>query len=157
MQSAVVPASWLGSRRVSSRAGSSTGTAFDSGTATAKCEPSEKKRSVSSAEKASFSLLGRIAFFTYGADEVKSWVIPAGSKAPRAAAAIHNDFERGFIKAEVVSFADFKACGDTVPSLSTGRVVTFARSSTSSRRAATGSSSRRSATSASSTRRSTIA
>ena len=64
--------------------------------------------------RASFSLLGRIVFFTYGADEVKSWVIPAGSQAPRAAAAIHNDFERGFIKAEVGSFADFKACGSTM-------------------------------------------
>lgn len=64
--------------------------------------------------RASFSLLGRIAYFTCGEDEVKSWVIPAGSKAPRAAAAIHKDFERGFIKAEVVSYEDFKACGATL-------------------------------------------
>ncbi len=64
--------------------------------------------------RASFSLLGRIAYFTCGEDEVKSWVIPAGSKAPRAAAAIHKDFERGFIKAEVVSYEDFKACGGTI-------------------------------------------
>jgi hypothetical protein len=64
--------------------------------------------------RASFSLLGRIAYFTCGEDEVKSWVIPAGSKAPRAAAAIHKDFERGFIKAEVVSYADFQSCGSTL-------------------------------------------
>ena len=64
--------------------------------------------------RAAFSLLGRIAYFTSGADEVKSWVIPASSKAPKAAAAIHNDFERGFIKAEVASFADFQACGSTL-------------------------------------------
>jgi GTP-binding protein YchF len=64
--------------------------------------------------RASFQLLGRIAYFTYGADEIKSWVIPAGTKAPRAAAAIHNDFERGFIKAEVASFDDFQSCGSTM-------------------------------------------
>ena len=64
--------------------------------------------------RASFSLLGRIAYFTYGSDEVKSWVIPAGSKAPRAASVIHKDFERGFIKAEVISFEEFKACGSNI-------------------------------------------
>lgn len=62
----------------------------------------------------SFSLLGRISYFTVGEDEVKAWVIPAGSRAPRAAAAIHKDFERGFIKAEVVSYEDFVACGNTL-------------------------------------------
>jgi ribosome-binding ATPase len=51
------------------------------------------------------------SYFTCGDDVVKSWVIPAGSKAPKAAAVIHNDFERGFIKAEVASFSDFQACG----------------------------------------------
>ena len=63
--------------------------------------------------RASFSLLGRISFFTVGEDEVKAWVIPAGTKAPRAAGAIHNDFERGFIKAEVIGFEEFIACGGT--------------------------------------------
>ncbi len=53
-----------------------------------------------------FSLLSRIVFFTVGEDEVKAWVIPDGSVAPKAAAAIHRDFERGFIKAEVVNFDD---------------------------------------------------
>jgi len=62
----------------------------------------------------SFSLLGRISYFTVGEDEVKAWVIPEGSRAPRAAAAIHKDFERGFIKAEVVSYEDFVACGNTL-------------------------------------------
>ena len=47
--------------------------------------------------RAAFSLLGRISYFTVGEDEVKAWVIPAGTKAPRAAGVIHNDFERGFI------------------------------------------------------------
>ena len=57
--------------------------------------------------RASFSLLGRICFFTVGEDEVKAWVIPAGTKAPKAAGAIHNDFERGFIKAEVMHYDEF--------------------------------------------------
>ncbi len=59
--------------------------------------------------RAAFSLLGRMSFFTVGEDEVKAWVIPLETKAPKAAGAIHNDFERGFIKAEVVSYADFIA------------------------------------------------
>lgn len=61
--------------------------------------------------RAAFEMLGRIQYFTVGEDEVKSWVIPAESRAPRAAAAIHKDFERGFIKAEVVGYEDFVACG----------------------------------------------
>jgi len=64
--------------------------------------------------RSAFSLLGRICYFTVGEDEVKAWVIPAGSRAPQAAAAIHKDFERGFIKAEVVSYEDFVGCGDSL-------------------------------------------
>ncbi|MEW6334281.1 MAG: DUF933 domain-containing protein [Thermodesulfobacteriota bacterium] len=63
--------------------------------------------------RASFALLGRIAFFTVGDDEVKAWIIPAGCKAPKAAGTIHNDFERGFIKAEVIAYEEFIACGGT--------------------------------------------
>jgi ribosome-binding ATPase YchF (GTP1/OBG family) len=54
-----------------------------------------------------FALLDRICYFTVGKDEVKAWIVPAGATAPRAAAAIHKDLERGFIKAEVVSYEDF--------------------------------------------------
>lgn len=61
--------------------------------------------------RAAFALLGRMSFFTVGEDEVKAWVIPLNTKAPKAAGAIHNDFERGFIKAEVMSFDDFMAHG----------------------------------------------
>jgi ribosome-binding ATPase len=61
--------------------------------------------------KGAFDMLKQIAFFTVGEDEVKAWVIPLDTKAPRAAGAIHKDFERGFIKAEVVSYDDFVACG----------------------------------------------
>ena len=63
--------------------------------------------------RAAFALLGRISYFTVGEDEVKAWVIPAGTKAPKAAGVIHNDFERGFIKAEVIGFDEFIACGGT--------------------------------------------
>ena len=61
--------------------------------------------------RAAFSLLGRMSFFTVGEDEVKAWVIPVETKAPKAAGAIHNDFERGFIKAEIMHYDDFIAHG----------------------------------------------
>jgi len=64
--------------------------------------------------RAAFSLLGMITFFTCGPDEVKAWAVPANSKAPSAAAVIHKDFERGFIRAEVVSFDDFVRCGNSL-------------------------------------------
>lgn len=60
---------------------------------------------------AAFSLLDRISFFTVGEDEVKAWVIAKGTKAPKAAGEIHNDIERGFIRAEVVGYDEFIACG----------------------------------------------
>ncbi len=63
--------------------------------------------------RASFDMLKQMAFFTVGEDEVKAWVIPLDTKAPKAAGAIHNDFERGFIKAEVASYDDFIAFGGT--------------------------------------------
>lgn len=66
--------------------------------------------------RAAFSSLGRISYFTVGEDEVRAWVIPANSTAPRAAAAIHKDFERGFIKAEVVSYDDFMNSGKSIAS-----------------------------------------
>jgi GTP-binding protein YchF len=73
--------------------------------------------------RAAFSLLGRISFFTVGEDEVKAWVIPAQTKAPKAAGAIHNDFERGFIKAEVMHYDDFIAHGGSTTQVkSAGRL-----------------------------------
>ncbi|SHH72382.1 hypothetical protein SAMN02745823_00739 [Sporobacter termitidis DSM 10068] len=61
--------------------------------------------------KCSYSLLGLISFLTAGSDEVRAWTIRRGTKAPQAAGKIHSDFERGFIRAEVVAFDDLKACG----------------------------------------------
>ncbi len=61
--------------------------------------------------KASYSLLGLISYLTAGQPEVRAWTITKGTKAPQAAGKIHSDFERGFIRAEVVSFDDLMACG----------------------------------------------
>ena len=61
--------------------------------------------------QASYSLLGLISFLTAGSDECRAWTIKKGTKAPQAAGKIHSDFERGFIRAEVIAFEDLKACG----------------------------------------------
>jgi hypothetical protein len=58
-----------------------------------------------------YELLGLITFFTTGEDEVKAWTITAGMKAPQAAGKIHSDFERGFIRAEVVAYNDLVTLG----------------------------------------------
>ena len=61
--------------------------------------------------KASYSLLGLISYLTAGKPEVRAWTITRGTKAPQAAGKIHSDFERGFIRAEVISYPDLTACG----------------------------------------------
>lgn len=61
--------------------------------------------------KASYSLLGYISYLTAGPKEVRAWTIVRGTKAPQAAGKIHSDFERGFIRAEIVSYDDLIACG----------------------------------------------
>lgn len=61
--------------------------------------------------KASYSLLGLISFLTAGPTETRAWTIRKGTKAPGAAGKIHSDFERGFIKAEVVYYQDLLDCG----------------------------------------------
>ena len=61
--------------------------------------------------QASYSLLGLISYLTAGPTEVRAWTIKKGTKAPQAAGKIHSDFERGFIRAEVVAFDDLVSCG----------------------------------------------
>ena len=61
--------------------------------------------------KASYSLLGLISYLTAGQQEVRAWTITKGTKAPQAAGKIHSDFERGFIRAEIVSFEDLERLG----------------------------------------------
>lgn len=60
---------------------------------------------------ASYSLLGLISYLTAGEDETRAWTIVKGTKAPQAAGKIHTDFERGFIRAEVVNYQDLLDCG----------------------------------------------
>lgn len=61
--------------------------------------------------KKSYKLLGLMSFLTAGPDEVRAWTIVNGTKAPKAAGKIHTDIERGFIRAEVISYDDLIACG----------------------------------------------
>ena len=61
--------------------------------------------------RASYSLLGLISYLTAGEPEVRAWTIKKGTKAPQAAGKIHSDFERGFIRAEIVSYDDLMDCG----------------------------------------------
>lgn len=61
--------------------------------------------------KASYKLLGLISYLTAGEPEVRAWTIVNGTKAPQAAGKIHTDFEKGFIRAEVVAYDDLMACG----------------------------------------------
>lgn len=62
--------------------------------------------------QASYSLLGLKTFFTAGTDEVRAWTFKDGMKAPECAGIIHTDFQKGFIKAEVMSYDDLKECGN---------------------------------------------
>lgn len=70
----------------------------------------------------SYTLLGLISYLTAGPDEVRAWTIKAGTKAPQAAGKIHTDFERGFIRAEIVAFEDLKACGSMAAAKEKGLV-----------------------------------
>lgn len=72
--------------------------------------------------KCSYSLLGLISFLTCGPDECRAWTIRKGTRAPQAAGKIHSDFERGFIRAEIVAFDDLKACGSMAAAKEKGLV-----------------------------------
>ncbi len=72
--------------------------------------------------KASYKLLGLISYLTAGEPEVRAWTITEGTKAPQAAGKIHSDFERGFIRAEVVSYKDLMECGSMVAAKEKGLV-----------------------------------
>ena len=60
--------------------------------------------------RAGYTLLGLQTYFTVGPKEVRAWTVQVGATAPQAAGVIHTDFEHGFIRAEVISYADFIAC-----------------------------------------------
>lgn len=70
----------------------------------------------------SYELLNLISYLTAGKPEVRAWTIPKGTKAPKAAGKIHTDFEKGFIKAEVISYNDLVKCGTVVSAKEKGLV-----------------------------------
>ncbi len=72
--------------------------------------------------QAGYRLLGLISYLTAGPQEVRAWTITNGTKAPQAAGKIHSDFERGFIRAEVIAFDDLMACGSMVAAKEKGLV-----------------------------------
>ncbi len=72
--------------------------------------------------KEGYALLGLISYLTAGQPEVRAWTIKKGTKAPQAAGKIHTDFEKGFIRAEVVSFDDLMACGSMTAAKEKGLV-----------------------------------
>ncbi|WP_412508309.1 redox-regulated ATPase YchF [Roseovarius sp. SYSU LYC5161] len=72
--------------------------------------------------KAGYALLNLETYFTVGPKEARAWTIPAGTTAPRAAGAIHGDFEKGFIRAETIAYDDFVACGGEQGAKEAGRM-----------------------------------
>lgn len=70
----------------------------------------------------SYHLLGLISYLTAGEPEVRAWTITNGTKAPQAAGKIHSDFERGFIRAEVISFDELMACGTMQAAKEKGKI-----------------------------------
>lgn len=73
--------------------------------------------------RAAYQLLDLETYFTAGVQEVRAWTYTKGSKAPRAAAAIHTDFEKGFIRAEVIKFEDFVAYGSEAAVKEAGKMA----------------------------------
>jgi ribosome-binding ATPase len=72
--------------------------------------------------RAGYRLLGLQTFFTAGPKEVRAWTVRSGATAPQAAGVIHTDFERGFIRAEVIGFADYVACRGEAGARDAGRM-----------------------------------
>lgn len=72
--------------------------------------------------RTAFSHLNLASYFTAGVKEVRAWTIHKGWKAPKAAAVIHNDFEKGFIRAEVIAYDDYIACGGENPAKDAGKM-----------------------------------
>ena len=71
---------------------------------------------------ASYDLLGLMSFLTAGETETRAWTITKGTKAPQAAGKIHSDFERGFIRAEVVNYQNLLDCGSLAAAREKGLV-----------------------------------
>ena len=74
--------------------------------------------------KAAYALLNLRTFLTAGSDEVRAWTFKAGAKAPQCAGVIHTDFEKGFIRAEVIKYEDFVALGGEAACRAAGKLAT---------------------------------
>ena len=72
--------------------------------------------------RAGYALLHLETYFTVGPKEARAWTIPAGTRAPQAAGVIHGDFEKGFIRAETIAYADFVALGGEQPAKEAGKM-----------------------------------
>jgi hypothetical protein len=72
--------------------------------------------------RATYSLLGLCTYFTVGTDEVRAWTFKDGMKAPECAGLIHTDFEKGFIRAEVMSYDDLTICGSEIKVRDSGKM-----------------------------------
>ncbi len=76
----------------------------------------------------SYSLLGLVSFFTTVSSELKAWTIPDGTPAPKAAGKVHSDMEKGFIRAEVISYSDLESCGNLAEARKRGLLRTEGKS-----------------------------
>jgi ribosome-binding ATPase len=85
------------------------------------CELGVQDSGVSALIQETYKLLGLASYFTAGEKEVRAWTFPIGAKAPQCAGVIHTDFERGFIKAEVVSYEDLVAAGSIAAAREAGK------------------------------------
>ena len=83
-----------------------------------------KESGVNRLIKSAYALLNLCTFLTAGSDEVRAWTFKAGAKAPQCAGVIHTDFERGFIRAEVIKYEDFIALGGEAPCRAAGKLAT---------------------------------
>jgi len=72
--------------------------------------------------RAGYDLLGLVTYFTVGPKEARAWTIVRGTKAPQAAAVIHNDFERGFIACETIGYDDYVACNGEAGAKEAGKM-----------------------------------
>jgi ribosome-binding ATPase YchF (GTP1/OBG family) len=84
----------------------------------------QKKSGLVQLIHAAYGTLGLQSFLTAGEKEVRAWTIPQGATAPQAAGAIHGDFERGFIAADVVNYGDLRAAGSLAAARANGKVRT---------------------------------
>ena len=75
-----------------------------------------------STNRAGYALLNLITYFTAGPKEAAAWTITRGTKAPQAAAVIHSDFERGFIRAETIAYDDYVALGGETGAQQAGKM-----------------------------------